>query len=194
MDPATVTAAVAISGAVAQGVGGYLGYGAEQGKAEEARFQSEAASRIAQHELQIEAQKYKAMELDAKRRNMEAIRINQRQRAAGLVAATSQGAGGGSGLQGGYGSASGALGTSLVNVFQNLEIGRTIFGINAQITNERQNIYASQGRAGEYATQGSLGSGISSLGGSAISASQSAGRVFGTTPTPSYQTSGPLYG
>ncbi len=85
----------------------------------------------------VQAQKKQAMEIDARRSQMEIIRNQQRARAMGLAAATSQGAQGGSGLQGGYGQVSGQAGTNILGVQQNLEIGRNIFGLNESISNKK---------------------------------------------------------
>ncbi len=82
----------------------------------------------------IEATKRQAMEVDARRQQLEIIRNQQRGRALGLTAATSQGASKGSGLQGGYGQISGQSGTNLLGVQQNLQSGRNIFDSNANIT------------------------------------------------------------
>jgi len=82
----------------------------------------------------IEATKRQAMEVDARRQQLEIIRNQQRGRALGLTTATAQGAGKGSGLQGGYGQISGQTGVNLLGVQQNLEAGRNIFNANANIT------------------------------------------------------------
>lgn len=82
----------------------------------------------------IEAQKRQAMEVDARRQQLEIIRGQQRARALGLTNATAQGAGKGSGLQGGYGQISGQSGVNLLGVQQALQTGENIFGSNAAIT------------------------------------------------------------
>jgi hypothetical protein len=167
------------AGAIAQGVGSYFGYEASKGQAEAQKEAAAANARIAEFEKQIEAQKFKAMTLDANRRSMESIRAGMRARAMGLVAATSQGAGGGSGLQGGYGSISGQMGTSLVGIAQNLEIGRNIFGLNTSISGEKINIANAQAKMAEYGSQAALGQGISSFGSSLMNAAPSMGRLVG---------------
>lgn len=88
-------------------------------------------------EQAIQVQQKQAMELDARRQSMEIIRNQQRSRALGLTAATSQGAAKGSGLQGGYGQASGQSNVNLLGVNQNLQIGEAIFGYNTDISNNR---------------------------------------------------------
>jgi hypothetical protein len=89
---------------------------------------------IVGQQKEIETQKRQAMEVDARRQQLEIIRGQQRARALGLTNATSQGSSKGSGLQGGYGQASGQAGTNLVGVQQALQSGENIFNANAAIT------------------------------------------------------------
>lgn len=83
----------------------------------------------------IEATKRQAMEVDARRQQLEIIRNQQRGRALGLATATAQGASKGSGLQGGYGQIAGQTGVNILGVQQNLQAGRNIFDANANISN-----------------------------------------------------------
>jgi hypothetical protein len=89
---------------------------------------------IVGEQREIEATKRQAMEVDARRQQLEIIRNQQRGRALGLTTATSQGAGKGSGLQGGYGQISGQTGVNLLGVQQNLQAGRDIFDSNSSIS------------------------------------------------------------
>lgn len=98
----------------------------------------------------IEAQNKQAMELDARRNQLEIIRNQQRTRALGLATAVGSGSSKGSGLQGAYGQASGQTGVNLLGVQQNLQIGENIFGQNAQIS---QNNIASADLQNQYAIQ-----------------------------------------
>jgi hypothetical protein len=82
----------------------------------------------------IEATKRQAMEVDARRQQLEIVRGQQRARSLGLTNATSQGASKGSGLQGGYGQIAGQTGVNLLGVQQGLESGRNIFNANAAIS------------------------------------------------------------
>lgn len=86
---------------------------------------------------EIEAQKAKAMEIDARRQQTEIIRNQQRGRALALTNATAQGAARGSGLQGGYGQIAGVSGFNMLGVQQNLQIGRDIYSENQNISNSR---------------------------------------------------------
>ena len=129
-------------------------------------------------ERAAEAQRQKAMELDARRRQLEIVRQSQRARAMALSSANAQGAAFGSGLQGGYGQISGQSGTNLLGVQQNLEIGRNIFGINAGISNAKMNMADAQSFS-------AMGQGISSLGGAVLKnfgAINSLAQGFGSNP------------
>ena len=72
-----------------------------------AREAADAQKQITQAERQIEGQRFKAMELDARRKQLEMFRNAQRARAMALSTATSQGAQHGSALAGAYGQISG---------------------------------------------------------------------------------------
>lgn len=89
----------------------------------------------------VEQQKQNAMELDARRQQMEIIRNQQRGRALSLATGVAQGGGGfvgGSSARGGaYGQISGQTGVNLLGVQQQLEVGRNIFGLNTNISNQR---------------------------------------------------------
>lgn len=108
-----------------------------------------------QAQQEIEAQKRNAMELDARRNQLEIIRNQQRARALGLATATGAGSSKGSGLQGAYGQASGQTTVNLLGVQQNLEIGRNIFDQNENISANNiamadlQNQYAIQQAANQ---------------------------------------------
>lgn len=130
---------------------------------------------------QVEAQKKaererkRAMELDARRKNLEILRNQQKARALALTAANAQGASFGSTLEGAYGQISGQTNTNAAGVFQNLEIGRNIFDANMDLA-------SAQGIS-------SLGQGFSSLGSSLFSTSQAFGRL-GTLTQPGAQWGG----
>lgn len=142
-----------------------------------AQAQNQATKEIAGLEQGVEAQRFQAMELDARRQTMDAIRNNQRARALGLTSATQQGAQFGSGLQGGYGQISGQTNTNLLGIGQNLEIGRNIFGLNSQITQQKLAYAAggdiiNQGQGIIAKSQGwnAIGEGIIAQGGGQIAA------------------------
>lgn len=108
-----------------------------------------------QAQQKIEAQRRSAMELDARRNQLEIVRNQQRARALGLSNAQHSGTKGNSGLQGAYGQFSGQTGVNLLGVQQNLQIGQNIFDQNANISNNNiamaqlQNTYALQQAANQ---------------------------------------------
>lgn len=111
-------------------------------RASEASYAASAASHginrsILGFEQGIEAQRRLTMEVTGRRDQLEILRAQQRARSAALTGATAAGSSRGSGLQGGYGQISGQAGTNLLGVQQNLQIGRSIFDLNAQITGKR---------------------------------------------------------
>lgn len=139
---------------------------------------SKAQQQVIAGERAAEAQRQKAMELDAKRRQLEIVRQSQRARAMATSTANNQGALFGSGLQGGYGQIAGQTGTNLLGVQQNLQIGRDIFGINAGISSAKMDLASAQSFS-------AMGQGISSLGGAALKnlgAINSLSQGFGNSP------------
>lgn len=143
------TAILTAASLAATGIGTYMSMSGAQQQAE-----------IAQ---KLEAQRRRAMELDARRRQLEMMRQMQRARALALVTHTAQGAQFGSTLEGAYGQISGQTMFNQQGVLQNLEIGRNMFGLNAEMA-------AAQGMS-------SMGSGFTSLGGSLMNAIGPVGRL-----------------
>lgn len=92
---------------------------------------------IIQASQNIEAQRMQAMELDARRKQMDNLRIAQRTRALATISATSQGALFGSGISGGRAAIQGQTGVNQLGIQQNLQLGRNIFAQNAAITQGR---------------------------------------------------------
>lgn len=135
-----------------------------------ARKQAEASKETSRLELQAEAKRQQAMELDSRRKQMEILRTQQRARSVALTTATSQGAAGGSALAGAYGQVSGGTGVNLLGVTENLQIGRDLFGINSQISQQKMRL----ADAGVYS---SAGAGLSSLGKDLLGSLDSANRV-----------------
>lgn len=83
---------------------------------------------------QVNDQRQGAMELSARRQQLETFRNTQRQRAMGLNAAVGQGAQYGSGLPGGQADTTNQGLFASQGISQNLQIGRNIFGLDNQIT------------------------------------------------------------
>lgn len=126
-----------------------------------AKKQNQYQQQVIRGEQAAEAERKKAMELDARRRQLETFRNVQRSRSLALTNATNQGAGEGSGLQGGYGQIAGEGGSGLLAINQGLEVGRNVFDINQQISQSKIGLAG----AGQ---QAAMGAGLSSLGGSII--------------------------
>lgn len=149
---------MAIGAAV--GIGFQL-FGASQAS-DAAKEQNAAQVRKIELEKKVEEQHRVAMELDANRKNIENIRQVQRARAASLTSATSQGASGAgsSGLAGGLGQISAQGAWNSLGISQNLQIGRSIFDINAQISNENIALANAGVHSQEAAGYSSLGTNI----------------------------------
>lgn len=131
-----------------------------------AKQSAEAQQEQVRLEQQVEAQKHQQMALEYRRNSMQLLRNQQRTRAMALQNATAQGAQQGSGLQGGYGQISGDAGNNMLGLNQNFEIGNNIFGLNAQIS--QQKILQSQAQSTMM-----TGNAISNLGGSLLKATPS---------------------
>ena len=100
-------AAIPIITAATAGAGvGLQIYGTTQQQSA-AKKQYQLQQDIAAREAQAEAVRQRAAELDAHRRQLEIVRVQNRQRALALANATAGGAQYGSGLQGGYGQIAG---------------------------------------------------------------------------------------
>ena len=156
------------AGLALKGVGTYLNYEAAQEK-------SESDKRIAENESQIQAQRKQAAYLDFKRKELEVLRNNQRARALAVTNATGQGAGQGSGLQGGYGQISGDTNTNLLGLSQNWQIAENTFSLNDMISQEKMHQADIQKKA-------SLGQGLNSLGNDFIGSSAPLGRLTQQKP------------
>lgn len=194
-------AAVQAQGAQKQSEGALL-------QVQGASAQNQAQKEITKQEFLAEEQRFKAMQLDARRRNLEIVRMHQRANAAALTTASAQGAMRSSALSGAYGQTSGQTGYNLLGVSQNLGIGENLFGINKAISGQRLAYAAggdiiNQGQgviaegsgiiargAGMIAAAGgqmalgqgiaAQGQGISSLGGSLVQGASTFGNVAGS--------------
>lgn len=117
---------------------------------------------VAEATQDAEKLRKKQMNLDAMRRRREIARQAILARSQALSNATAQGAGEGSGLQGGYGQISGEAGRATLETNQSQTIGSGIFDANARAAK------------GEGIT--AIGGGLRSLGGDIAGSS---GRIFG---------------
>lgn len=167
MDPISIIAG--ITSLVGLGTSLFGGASASHDAKQAASIQSN----IAGLEGGLEDQRHTAMELAAKRQSTEILRSNQRARSLALSNATSQGAQFGSGLQGGLAQVDDQGAFNLAGVSQNLQIGEAMFGINKQITGQKQQLAQVQG-------QQATDQGIASLGGSIMKAAPTIGSLGGT--------------
>lgn len=172
MDPVSAIIGLGISA-----VGTFMGMSA-------ANEQNEAQKKQIQGEQLVEGQRQQAATLLHEAKQMQILRNNQRARAMGLEAATSQGAQYGSGLSGAYGQIRGASGVELLQENQNYEIGMNVFGINRQISDFKVDQANAQ-------KDMQMAQGISSFGNSIFGASKSVGNltsggVTNAAPTPTF--------
>lgn len=123
-------------------------------------------------EGQVNEQRRTAMELSARRQSMEIFRNNQRARSLAVNNATNQGAsyGNSSGLPGGLAQVADQSMFNLQGVNQNLELGRNIFGLDGQISQQK---LALTGVQGEMATD----QGIAQLGSSITGSAGTLGKI-----------------
>jgi hypothetical protein len=174
-----ITAVAAIAGAAATGVGAITQMSA-------AKDSANSNKQIAADQQRQEALRQQAMELDAKRRQVEFVRQQQRSRAASLTTATASGSEYGSGLEGAYGQSSGATNTNMLGVSQSLQLGQQNFGISKDITNARYSL-------ADAGASAAFGAGLSSLGGALITSAGALGKIgqgFGSTASSPYDSYG----
>lgn len=122
------------------------------------QFQQQAAMKKAE---QIRSRQ---MSLEAMRAQRQALREAQIARAAALSNATAQGAGGGSGIQGGMAQIAGQQNTNILGINQGLSLGQGMFAANRQLA------------AGQ--TMSSIGSGIQNFGSFLAQNQQTMNRLY----------------
>lgn len=128
------------------------------------------AVRAARGEKRAEQLRQAQMNLESRREQRNIIRQAALARAAAVSSANAQGAQDSSGLQGGLSQITGQAGSASLATNQNQQLGTAMFGANRMISSGN--------------TMASIGSGISSLGGSLVQNSDMLGRLgnyaFGT--------------
>lgn len=127
-------------GAIGLGMQLYGGISASQ----DAQRANQVQQDVTTQEANVNVQRQQAMELSARRQQMEVFRNTQRARAQGLNAATNQGASYGSGLQGGQAQATDQGLFNVAGINQNLQIGRNIFGLDAKISADKMQLSSIQ--------------------------------------------------
>lgn len=135
-----------------------------------AKQQAAVQQQMFQEQQEQEGLRREAMNLDARRKTMEAVRNMQRARSQALAAANVQGARGGSGLQGGYGQISGQTGVGITALQENLALGNQMFDSNIQMSQYQQQL-AGLGSSAATAR------GWSSLGGTLVSNAGTIGNI-----------------
>lgn len=123
-------------------------------------------SKMASAQKKAESARQQQLQLDTSRRNRETVRQGIQARSAALFAAASQGAEGGSGLQGGQAQVTGQQNRDLLANNQNEGLGNTIFSAN-------RDYYSASSIQG-------FGVGLSSIGGTLMSNAGLFNRVGGT--------------
>lgn len=123
-------------------------------------------------QIKIEGQKRQAMELDAKRRELEVFRSVQRARSIALTNATLQGGQFGSGLIGGMAQATQAGHEDLTQIGQSLTIGRSISDLNNDISQHKMAL-------ADLGADASFYSGLSSMGGAFLGQSSNISKMMG---------------
>jgi hypothetical protein len=103
----------------------------ESSQAASAKAQEE--KQIAGLEMQADQQRRQAMEISARRQQLQTVRSAQQAHSTALAVATNQGAQFGSGAAAGEGQASAQGAYANLGVSQNLQIGEKLFDINSQI-------------------------------------------------------------
>lgn len=153
-------------GAVGLGMQIFGGIGAT----EDAQKASQISKDEARQEQGISDQKQQAMEIDARRRGLEQMRQTQQAQSLAISRATNQNAQFGSGLQGGLAEVSNQGNFNLQGINQSLQIGRTIAGLNNNISNDKYQM-------ADVQSDEATNKGIMSLGGSLMSAGPTIGKL-----------------
>lgn len=115
---------------------------------------------IAVTQMQENYQRRTAMELTARRTQMQSLRQAQLARSMALTQSTSGGSQFGSGLQGGYASISGMTTTNMLGMSNNLEIGENVFNLSDQESEEKAALATAQSKAASDQAMGKLFGGI----------------------------------
>jgi hypothetical protein len=171
-------------------------FGASQ-QANNAKHQAAVSMDIAHQEMGINSEKQKAMELNARRQQLETYRNMQRARAQATQAAVNQGASQGSGLQGGLGQIASQGLFNLVGINSALETGRNIAGYNDAISQDKIKMAQLGGEAADAQMITSIGGSIMKVGPTVGPMFSGFGNLFGGggnySGTPGASNTGGLY-
>ena len=182
-DDAGQTAGIGINAATGNWIGAgidAIGLGMQifggMGQSKIASQEASVSADEAKQEQVINTLKQQQMSLDAGRKNVQTMRQVQQAQAMNLSRATSQGAQYGSGLAGGQAAAADQGFYNALGVNQNFQIGTGINAANNLISNDKMAMASLQGSS-------ATNQGISSLGGSLISAGNIVGKLVTTSQT-----------
>lgn len=140
-------------GVIGLGMSIFGGIGQSEAAEENARLSRD----VAKQEQGINDQKQQAMELSARRQQMEITRTAQRARAQAVQNATTQGAQFGTGLQGGLAEITDQSLFNLVGVNSGLETGRNINSYNKLISQDKMGMAQAQSDSATAGGWASLG-------------------------------------
>lgn len=118
------------------------------------------SGQISQEEAAQDAVRRTAMEIGARRSQMEVIRNTQKAKALALATAVNQGGQFGSGYQGGQANITGQATTNLLGINQNLQSGEQMFDITQQMDINKMKLASAQGDEATGKGYASLGSSI----------------------------------
>lgn len=142
------------------GVAGFgLGIAGALESSQGAQKKAAAQRYVAQLEMQADQQRRQAMEISARRQQLQTVRTAQQSRAMALSTAVGQGSQFSSSAIEGQAQTGSQAAYANLGVSQNLQIGENLFNIN-------QNIDAAKMTEADAETQIAQGQGLSSLGGS----------------------------
>lgn len=171
-------------------------FGASE-QAANAKAQAAVSMDIAQQELGINEEKKKAMEINARRQQLEILRNTQRARAQSVNAAVSQGASLGSGLEGGLYDVQNQGAFNLLGVNSALATGRSIAGYNDMISQDKIKLAQLGGEAASAQGLTSIGGALMKAGPLIGPMTQGFGSFFGGggnySGTPGASNTGGLY-
>jgi len=151
---------------------------ASEAQAAAARQVAAYSGDIATQEQGINDLKQKQMEMEGRRTQLQNVRNMQRSRAMAVNAAVSQGAQGGSGIQGGLAQVENQGLFNMQGVQNALEVGRGINSYNKLISQDKIGIAQQQGISASAQGDAAEGQGLMSLGGTLLKSGGTIGSMF----------------
>lgn len=177
MNPLSNLFSAGVSAATGNPIGAALGIGgfalSVLGNKQKADYSEQIAGvskKMTGVEMDQDKVRQQAMELSARRQQIEVLRNAQRARSLALNNATSQGAQQGSGLQGGYGQIAGATAWNSLGINQSLLAGNQMFGLNAKLSGLKMQM-------ADWQSKQAQAQGTAALGGSLMQASGPIGNL-----------------